>query len=113
MIGGDYFAKHLQLLAPLGRLVHIAFSHGSQVTVDLRTIMTKRLLITGSTLRSRTVAEKSSLARSVEREVWPFFASGKLRPMIDRCFPLAHAWPRPTAAWSQEPALRQDFARHS
>ena len=64
MIGGDYFPKHINLLATGGRLVHIATSHGSQVTVDLRAIMMKRLLITGSTLRSRSVEEKSSLARS-------------------------------------------------
>ena len=57
MVGGDYFAKHVGLLATGGRLVHIAFSHGSLVTVDLRTMMTKRLLIPGSTLRPRTVAE--------------------------------------------------------
>jgi NADPH:quinone reductase len=91
MIGGDYFAKHLGLLAPLGRLVHIAFSHGSQVTADLRSVMTKRLLITGSTLRFRTVAEKSSLAQAVERELWPLFANGQLRPVVDSAFPLEQA----------------------
>jgi NADPH:quinone reductase len=91
MIGGDYFAKHVGLLATGGRLVHISFSHGSQVTVDLRTLMTKRLLITGSTLRPRTVAEKSSLARSVEQELWPLFASGHLRPIVDSTFPLERA----------------------
>jgi NADPH2:quinone reductase len=91
MIGGDYFAKHLSLLATGGRLVQIAFSQGSQVTVDSRTMMTKRLLITGSTLRPRTVAEKSSLARAVEQELWPLFASGQLRPVVDRAFPLERA----------------------
>jgi NADPH2:quinone reductase len=88
MIGGDYFAKHIGLLAIGGRLVHIAFSHGNLVTVDLRTIMTRRLVITGSTLRPRTVAEKSALARAVEQELWPLFASGRLRPVIDTVFPL-------------------------
>ena len=91
MIGGDYFAKHVSLLATGGRLVHIAFSHGSQVTIDLRTMMTKRLLITGSTLRPRTVAEKSSLARAVEQELWPLFTNGQLRPVVDRAFPLEQA----------------------
>lgn len=91
MIGGDYFAKHLALLATGGRLVHIAFSHGSLVTVDLRTMMTRRLLITGSTLRPRTVAQKSSLARDVEREVWPLFDDGRLRPVVDSVFPLGQA----------------------
>jgi NADPH:quinone reductase len=91
MIGGDYFPKHIDLLATGGRLVHIATSHGSQVTADLRTIMMKRLLVTGSTLRSRPVAEKSSLARAVELEVWPLFASGQLRPVVDSAFPLEQA----------------------
>jgi putative PIG3 family NAD(P)H quinone oxidoreductase len=88
MVGGDYFPKHVDLLATGGRLVHIAYSHGSQVTVDLRTIMSKRLMITGSTLRGRSVAEKSSLARAVEQELWPLFASGQLQPVIDTSFPL-------------------------
>ena len=91
MIGGDYFAKHLQLLAPLGRLVHIAFSHGSPVTVDLRAVMTKRLLITGSTLRSRSVDEKSALAQETEREIWPHVSAGRINPIIDRYFPLEQA----------------------
>jgi NADPH2:quinone reductase len=88
MIGGDYFAKHIDLLATGGRLVNIAFSHGSLVTVDLRTMMTKRILITGSTLRPRLVREKSSLARDVERELWPLFVNGQLRPVVGASFPL-------------------------
>jgi NADPH2:quinone reductase len=91
MIGGDYFPKHIGLLAVGGRLVHIATSHGSQVTADLRSIMLKRLLITGSTLRSRSVAEKSWLSRGVEQELWPLFASGHIRPVIDTAFPLEKA----------------------
>jgi NADPH:quinone reductase len=91
MIGGDYFAKHIALLANGGRLVHIATSHGSQVTADLRSIMMKRLLVTGSTLRSRPVEEKSGLARSVEREAWPLFANGQIRPVVDSAFPLEQA----------------------
>jgi NADPH2:quinone reductase len=79
------------LLATGGRLVHISTSHGSQVTADLRSIMMKRLLVTGSTLRSRSVAEKSSLARAVEKELWPLFATGQLRPVIDSAFPLGKA----------------------
>ncbi len=91
MIGGDYFPKHIDLLAPGGRLMQIAFSHGSQVTVDLRTIMTKRLVVTGSTLRPRTIAEKAALARSVEHKIWPLFATGQIRPVIDAFFPLDRA----------------------
>ena len=91
MIGGDYFPRHIALLAIGGRLVHIATSHGSQVTADLRSIMMKRLLITGSTLRSRSIEEKSALARSVEQEVWPLFANGQIRPIVDSAFPLERA----------------------
>jgi NADPH2:quinone reductase len=91
MIGGDYFAKHIDLLATGGRLVQIAFSHGSLVTVDLRTMMTKRIVITGSTLRPRSVREKSSLARDVERELWPLFVNGQLRPVVAASFPLEQA----------------------
>jgi NADPH2:quinone reductase len=91
MIGGDYFPRHIALLATGGRLVHIATSHGSQVTADLRSIMMKRLLVTGSTLRSRPVEEKSGLGRSVEREVWPLFANGQIRPIVDSAFPLEQA----------------------
>ena len=91
MIGGDYFPRHIELLGMGGRLVHIATSHGSQVTADLRAIMMKRLLVTGSTLRFRSVEEKSSLARAVEQEVWPLSANGQIRPVVDSVFPLEHA----------------------
>jgi NADPH2:quinone reductase len=91
MIGGDYFPRHIALLATGGRLVHIATSHGSQVTADLRSIMMKRLLVTGSTLRPRPVEEKSALARSVEQDVWPLFANGQIRPIVDSAFPLEQA----------------------
>ena len=91
MIGGDYFPRHIALLATGGRLVHIATSHGSQVTADLRSIMMKRLLVTGSTLRPRSAEEKSTLARSVELEVWPLFANGQIRPIVDSVFPLEQA----------------------
>jgi NADPH2:quinone reductase len=91
MIGGDYFPRHVALLATRGRLVHIATSHGSQVTTDLRSIMMKRLVVTGSTLRPRPVEEKSALARSVEQEVWPLFANGQIRPIVNSAFPLEQA----------------------
>jgi NADPH:quinone reductase len=91
MIGGDYFSGHIDLLATGGRLVHIATQRGSQVTLDLRAVMMKRLLITGSTLRSRSVEEKSSLARAVESEVWPLFTNGQICPVIDSTFPLDQA----------------------
>jgi NADPH2:quinone reductase len=91
MIGGDYFPSHIDLLATRGRLVQIATSQGNEVTVDLRSIMMKRLVVTGSTLRSRSLEEKSSLSRAVEQEVWPLFTNGQIRPIVDSTFPLARA----------------------
>jgi putative PIG3 family NAD(P)H quinone oxidoreductase len=91
MVGGDYFPRHLQLLAPRGRLVHIAYSRGSEVTADLAVIMRHRLTVTGSTLRSRPVAEKTALRDSIRNRLWPHVAAGRIRPIIDRCFPLEQA----------------------
>ncbi len=97
MVGGDYVAKDIAVLNPFGRLVFIAFQAGSRITADLMPVQRKRLVLTGSTLRPRGADEKARLAGVVEREVWPLIASGALRPIIDRTFPLgqaaqAHAW---------------------
>ena len=88
MVGGDYFSRHVGLLARDGRLVHIAFAHGAEVQLDLRLVMGKRLLITGSMLRSRSVEEKRRLRDGVEEHVWPLLAGGKVRPVVDRVFPM-------------------------
>jgi NADPH2:quinone reductase len=76
---------------PLGRCVMIAVQGGSRGEVDLGLVMRKRLTLTGSTLRPRDVDEKARLARDVEAKVWPWIASGRLKPMIDRIFPLSEA----------------------
>ena len=91
MVGGDYFPSHLRLLAPRGRLIHIATIGGSQVAADLRAIMTKRLIVTGSTLRGRPVIEKTALRDQLQERVWPLIDAGRLRPVIDRVFPLEQA----------------------
>ena len=88
MVGGDYFAKHLKLLDKDGRLVQIATMGGSEVNLDLRTIMAKRLMITGSTLRPRSVAEKRRLRDGVEEHLWPLVREGKVRPIVDQVFSL-------------------------
>lgn len=88
MVGGDYFAKHVEILGRDGRLVHIAFAHGPEVTLDLRKLTSKRLVITGSTLRSRPIAEKTVLRDQVEERVWPLIREGKVRPVLDRVFPM-------------------------
>lgn len=91
MVGGDYVARNLKVAAPHGRIVMIAFQKGSRFEADWMPVMLKRLTFTGSTLRPRSVAEKAGIARALEREVWPLFASGQLKPIIYRTFPLAEA----------------------
>jgi NADPH:quinone reductase len=91
MIGGDYFGKHIELLAQRGRLIHIATTKGAEVTLDLREVMRKRLIITGSTLRARRPEEKSLLREGVEAKLWPAIASGAIRPTVHAKFPLADA----------------------
>jgi NADPH2:quinone reductase len=88
MVGGDYFPLHLRLLARGGRLVHIAYSRGREVTADLLLIMRNRLVVTGSTLRGRPVAEKTALRDSLRERLWPHLAAGRIRPTLDRTFPM-------------------------
>jgi NADPH2:quinone reductase len=91
MVAGDYFAKHVELLGVGGRLIHIATGHGAEVTLDLRKVMRKRLTVTGSTLRARPVEEKQRLRDAVEAELWPLIATGKVRVVVDRIYPMAQA----------------------
>ncbi|MFP5230647.1 MAG: NAD(P)H-quinone oxidoreductase [Acidobacteriota bacterium] len=91
MIGGDYFPKHIDLLRRDGRLVHIAYGGGGEVQLSLRRLMQKRLVVTGSTLRSRPVAEKTRLRDGVEEHLWPLLASGRIRPIVDRVYPMEEA----------------------
>jgi len=91
MVGGDYTARNLQVLAVEGRLVQIAFLKSSTVELDIALLMRKRLWLTGSTLRPRTPAEKGVIARQLEAEVWPLLARRAVAPVIDTVFPLADA----------------------
>jgi NADPH2:quinone reductase len=91
MVGGDWVGRNLQVLAPEGRHVSIAFVKGSAANIDLFTVMSKRLTLTGSTLRARSVAEKGRIAQALLAEVWPLLESGRVRPVIDRSFPLEEA----------------------
>src|SRR5205823_4774987 len=90
-VGGPYVEKNLRSLALEGRLVQIAFLQGSKVTLDLAHLMVRRQTITGSTLRPRPVADKAAIARNLRDKVWPLIEAGKVRPVIDRTFPLAEA----------------------
>jgi len=91
MVGGSYVQKNLNLLNDGGRCVMIAFLQGPQAEVNLMRLMLKRLTLTGSTLRSRAVEEKARIAHEVERQVWPWIAAGKLKPVIDSTFALREA----------------------
>jgi len=91
MVGGDYFAKDLDALKTGGRIVFIAALGGGQVTLPVMKLMQKRAVVAGSTLRPRDADEKARLAAAVERTVWPWIAAGKLRPVIERTFPLSEA----------------------
>ncbi|MCC6467708.1 MAG: NAD(P)H-quinone oxidoreductase [Alphaproteobacteria bacterium] len=91
MVGGDYFARNIDCLAVEGRLVYIAFLRGGKVELNIEPVMRKRLTVTGSTLRPRSVAEKGAIARAVEAEIWPHAAAGRIKPLIHARFPLAEA----------------------
>lgn len=91
MVGGDYIARHTRLLAKDGRHVSIAFQRGAKVEVDFALIAKKRLVLTASTLRPRSVAEKGAIAAELRAQVWPWIEAGRLRPVIAATFPLARA----------------------
>ena len=92
MVGGAYFQRNLRCMAKDGRLVIIAFLQGHEAEkVDLRPIMLKRLIVTGSTMRPRTTAEKGALAADLEAKVWPLLARGECGPVIHKTFPLREA----------------------
>jgi putative PIG3 family NAD(P)H quinone oxidoreductase len=91
MVGGDYTNRNLQVLAMDGRLVQIAFLHGAKAEINMAPIMMKRLTFTGSTLRTRPIAEKGAIADGLRARVWPLLASGRLKPVIDSTYPLAAA----------------------
>lgn len=89
MVGGDYLPRNLQCLAEDGRHVSIAVQRGSRAEIDIGDIMRRRLTLTGSTLRARSIEFKSRVAEELMREVWPFVRAGSLKPVIDSTFPLA------------------------
>ena len=91
MVGGDYLPRNLACLAEEGRHVSIAIQRGPMAELSLWDVMRKRLVLTGSTLRARSVDFKAALASELEREVWPHLAAGTIRPVIDRVYPLAEA----------------------
>jgi putative PIG3 family NAD(P)H quinone oxidoreductase len=91
MVGGDYVPRNLDCLADEGRHVSIATQRGAKVEIPLWKIMQRRLTLTGSTLRARSVEFKSLVAEELGRMVWPHVREGRLKPVIDTTFPLERA----------------------
>lgn len=91
IVGGEYLQKNIDCLAMDGRLLQIGLQGGAKAQLNLATVMQRRLTITGSTLRPRTVAEKGSIARALERYVWPLLSSRQVAPVIYQTFPLTAA----------------------
>jgi len=91
MVGGDYFERNLEALALKGRLAQIATLQGAKVSLDLRKVMQRRLALHGSTLRGRSVEEKSRIARALGKTVWPLLNQGLLKPLIFKTLPLEKA----------------------
>lgn len=91
MVGGTYIARNLSVLALEGRLVQIAFLQSSKVEIDFMPVMTRRLTVTGSTLRPRSVALKAEIAEALRQNVWPLLEMGAVKPIIHATFPLERA----------------------
>ncbi len=89
MVGGPYIPKNISLLALEGRLVQIAFLQGPMVEkFNYLPVMVKRLTLTGSTLRPRTLAQKAEVAAALREKVWPLLDSGAVKPLIHATFPM-------------------------
>lgn len=91
MVGGDYIPRNIRALADDGRLVFIAFLGGPKVELNFAPVMSRRLTITGSTLRPQSDLAKARIADELRRHVWPMVEAGKLRPVMDQEFALADA----------------------
>ena len=91
MVGGSYIQRNLKALADDGRLVQIAFLQGPKVELNLVQMMTRRLTLTGSTLRPQSDLAKAKIAQALHNEVWPHLAAGRIAPILDSTFPLAEA----------------------
>lgn len=91
MVGGDYIARNYEAAAVEGRIVQIAFMGSPKAEVNFQRIMLKRLHHTGSTLRSRSIADKGAIAADLEKNALPLIAAGKVKPVIFKTFPLGQA----------------------
>ena len=91
MVGGPYMARNLDALADDGRLVQIAFLQGAEMQLNMTQLMTRRLTITGSTLRPQSDAAKATIAEALLTEAWPHLEAGRIAPVMDSVYPLDKA----------------------
>ena len=91
MVGGPYAGRNLKAMAPFARLTYIAGDAGPEATFNIREIMMKRLVVTGSTLRHRSIDDKTRIAAALRRVAWPLLEKGRVKPVVDRIVPLANA----------------------
>ena len=91
MVGGEYIARNLDALADDGRLVQIAFLQGPKTSLNFTQMMTRRLTLTGSTLRPQSDVAKARIAASLLSQVWPLLSAGRIATVIDSCFDLDQA----------------------
>jgi putative PIG3 family NAD(P)H quinone oxidoreductase len=88
MIGGDYIQKNLNLAAPEGRIVNIAYMNGFKAEVNFAPLLMKRITMTGSTLRAQTFAQKAVMVEEIMERIFPLLESGRIKPLIDSIYPL-------------------------
>jgi NADPH2:quinone reductase len=91
MVAGSYVPRNIDIAAVEGRIVTISTLGGTKTELNMVPVMMKRLTLTGSTLRARTVAQKAAVADAMRQNVWPLIAAGKVKPVIFKTFPLAEA----------------------
>ena len=91
MVGGDYIVRNMAAAAHWGRIVNIAYQKGATVEVNFLPVMLKRLSLTGSTLRNRSVAEKAAIRDQLKREAWPLVEEGRIRPVVETKLPFSDA----------------------
>ncbi len=91
MVGGDYTQKNLEILNEKGRLIYINGMKSADVNINLRTIMSKNLILTGSFLKPQSAEVKTRIAKDVEKNIWPLFQSKQIHPVIYKTFPLPEA----------------------
>lgn len=91
IVGGDYIQKNIDCLGQKGRLVNLYYLQGSKVEIDMMPVLVKNLILTGSLLRPQPLAVKAEIAAGIQNTVWPLFADGRIRSVVDQTFPLERA----------------------